>query len=234
MPDNVLGLNWTSSCPPQALDGRAKVNNPDGDKIGAIRAIFLGESAAWLNDFGYTYSGKPQANASSYTVFSDIQAMDGTPYAVNIHFGDYVNILIAKNSAPDFDFWLNGVGANGINTPGSSVNGGIYTVFNAANSDPLNTPGNVMWSEPFMVNTYDASTNNYVDTETFLVSFEDWRTDKGSDNDYNDYMFAVQFVPNYQGPIPIPVPEPSTYGIVGVTALLGLVFIRRFRSRKSN
>jgi len=230
-PDNVLGLTWTSSCPPQALAGRTRINSLAASEGGAIRAIFLGESAAWLNDFGYTYSGKPQANASSYTVFSDIQSMSGTPYSVNVEFGQYVDVPIAKDSALNFDFWLNGVGANGVVTPSSTLYGGVYTAFDAANSDPLNSPGNVMWSEPFLVSTYYASIQGYADTETYLVSFEDWRTDKNSDDDYNDYMFAVQFITSAPPPFPIPVPEPSTYGMFGVAALLGLVFLRRFNSR---
>ena len=230
-PDNVLGLNWTSSPPASALAQRAMINGLDPSKGGSIRAIFLGESAGWLNDFGFTYSGKPQSSTDSFTVFSDIQAMSATPYPVNIHFGDYIDVPIAKDSAPNFDFWLNGVGANGVVTPGFTSDGGVYTAFNAANSNPANTPGNVMWTEdPIWVSTYYPAFQIYANTATYLVSFEDWRTDRHSDDDYNDYMFAIQFVtadPRHFDA----VPEPSTYGLFGVTALVGLLIIRRFNAR---
>lgn len=221
-PDNVLGLMWGSSSL-MALDLRNKVNAEGG----TIRAIFLGESAGWLNDFGYTRSGNP-AGAGSYSVFNDIQSVS----PANIFFGQYIDIKFAIGGAANFDFWLNG--SNSFNTTNTAFGGGVYTAFNPSNSVPYNAPGNVSWTiKPILVNTYINATIGYAEVPTFLVGFEDLNPSNGwFDNDQNDFMFAVQFLKSDGTPF-TPVPEPSTYGLIGAVALLGLVAHRRLKAKKA-
>lgn len=224
-PDNALGLNWGTSVNLSALT----IMNTINAQGGTVRAIFTGESAGWLNNFGYTYSGIPQS-ADSYTVFNNIQAASGTP---DISFGQHVDIALAPGAASTFDFWLDGVGANGPDYVASNTEfGGVYTAFHAENSNPYISAGNVRWAQsPLMVNTWVPALGAYADVGTYLVSFEDWRLDRGADGDSNDFMFALQFFSKDGTPF-TPVPEPSTYGLIGAVALLGLVARRRFVSKK--
>jgi hypothetical protein len=239
-PDNVLGLNWSTNFFSSAA-GTADFNklNTNG---GIMRAIFVGESAGWLNDFGYTYSGNPQSS-SSFTVFQNIQAATGTPYPVNVTYGDHVDITLGAGQATNFDFWLNAVGGDGINPAlPPTTYGGVYTGFHPGNSTPFNAPGNVSWTTtPLLTSTFVPTYTDshgvivpahYEDIDTYLMSFEDWRTDRGSDNDRNDFMVAIQFLNVNGGADTTPVPEPSTYGLIGAAALLGLVAVRRFKAKK--
>jgi len=226
-PDNALGLNW-SPISAQVLNLLDQTNT----KGGIIRTIFVGESAGWLNDFGYSYNGIP-SSSSSYTVFKDIQAKTGTPYTTNVTFGTSFDISFLPGTVGNFDFWLNGVGNGGYNAPSSSTTyGGVYTAFHPTNSSPNNTPGNVkITTTGLAVSTWIAALGTWVDVPTYFVGFEDWRTDLGADKDYNDFVFAVQFLKPDGTPFN-PVPEPSTYGLLGAAALLGLVVARRFRTKK--
>lgn len=54
--------------------------------------------------------------------------------------------------------------------------------------------------------------------------FEDRVEVRQGELDYNDFMFAVKIVP---------VPEPSTYGLIGAAALIGLIAQRRFKMKKA-
>jgi hypothetical protein len=226
-PDNVLGLNWASTSV-QALNLRSQVNTLGG----SIRTIQVGDSGQWLNDFGITLDGNP-ASASSFTVLSDIQAKTGTPYPVNFTFGSYFDVNFGIGAAASYDVWLNGVGGDGLVNPVPPTQfGGVYTAFNPANSMPYNAPGNVMWTTTaLMVNTWIPTLGVYMDVPTYLVGFEDWKLNNGSDKDFNDAMFAFQFFKPDGTPF-TPVPEPSTYGLIGAVALLGLVAARRFKSKK--
>ncbi|MFT3782564.1 MAG: PEP-CTERM sorting domain-containing protein [Nibricoccus sp.] len=223
-PDNVLALSWASvSAQVQGLVNQVNTNG------GIIRAIFLGESAGWLNDFGYSLSGKPQG-PNSYTVFSNIQAVNP---GATISYGQYIDINLGIGAASTFDFWLNGVGANGVTTPAVTADGGYYTVFNQSNSNPYIAPGNVrLTTTGLSVNTYIPSTGTYANVSTFLVGVEDWRLDTGADRDYNDFMFGLQFFRPDGTPF-TPVPEPSTYGLIGAAALLGLVMVRRIKAKNT-
>ncbi len=229
-PDPVT-LGWTANPPPSIMSHMGTIDAEGG----TVRAIFTGESAGWLNDFGYTYSGNP-AGPNSFTVFSDIQAVNP---GSNISFGQYIDVgLDIADNALTFDFWLNGVGANGANNiPGLGTGvGGVFTAIHPTNSTPY-IPGHVLWApRPLFVNTWVQALNSgagaYADVATYLVGFEDWRLDRGADGDNNDFMFALQFYRADGTPF-TPVPEPSTYGIIGALALVGLIARRRFKAKKA-
>jgi hypothetical protein len=61
------------------------------------------------------------------------------------------------------------------------------------------------------------------------MAFEDIRRrGSGRDNDFNDFIFAFRAI--YDEP-QAPVPEPSTYGLIGAATLLGFVGYRRFKKK---
>jgi hypothetical protein len=229
-PDPV-SLGWTIAPPGSIM---SHINSIDADG-GTIRAIFTGESAGWLNDFGYTYDGNPASATQSFTVFKDIQAANTGNGSVNINFGDYIDVgFLQSDSAANFDFWLNGVGEFGLNTPTPTQLGGVYTAIHPTNSTPY-VAGQVLWApSPIFVNTWVQALNGglggYTDVATYLVGFDDWRLDRGSDADDNDFMFALQFYRADGTPF-TPIPEPSTYGLIGAVALVGLIARRRFSKK---
>lgn len=234
-----LGTAFSSVMPAALLAERSRVDTHGGD----IRTIFLGESAGWLNDFGYSYDGKP-ASAASYSVFTDIQACANTPYAVNMHFGDFVDVGLAAGAADTFDFWLNAVGGSGLVDPSTStVHGGVYSVFNPTGSSPSIAPGNIVYRrEPLMVSTWEPATMSYRDVATYVVGFEDSRPDNRIDGDYSDLVIGFQFFVPTGMPLDsrvsaelAPVPEPAYYawaaavGLLGLTVQRSLTAVRRRR-----
>ncbi len=225
-PDNVDGLNWQHTINSSVASALSNINTNGG----TIRSIFVGESAGWQNNFGYTYDGKPNSATQSFTLFSSVQAAGATPDITN---GEYADISLSKGQASKFDFWLDGVG----NTVNPTQFGGVYTAIDQANSTPAIAPGNVLWaSSAIEVPTFVQSLNNgaggWEDVATFLVGFEDWRLDSSqADKDYNDFVFAIQLFDQNGTPF-TPVPEPSTYGLIGAAALVGLVARRRFAAKK--
>jgi hypothetical protein len=64
-----------------------------------------------------------------------------------------------------------------------------------------------------------------------LLGIEDLAAQQGPDWDYNDIVLALQFFDKNGTPL-TPVPESSTYGLIGAAGLLGLVLVRRFKSKK--
>ncbi|PTY08060.1 hypothetical protein DB347_00280 [Opitutaceae bacterium EW11] len=224
-PDNVLGLNWSTTAPSYISWARSQL----GIDGGTVRAIFVGESAGWKDDFGYVY-GNLSKGDSAYTVFKDITT--GGPFS-NVSFGDYVDVSVAASEAATFDFWFNASGTSWYCNPHKTYAGGVYTIFDRSNSDPYLPQSNIRWSQtPIMASTWIDSKNTYMDVPTYMVGLEDWRLDRCSDNDGNDFMFALQFF-NRDGTPFTPVPEPSTYGIFGAVALLALGMWRRSRKNVS-
>jgi len=222
-PDNVDGLSWQHAPNSAVLADLAAINVTGG----TLQTIFVGESAGWRNNFGYAYDGNAWGS-NSFTLFKDVQAYSGKP-PVTIHSGDYADIALSAGQASKFDFWLDGVG-----TPEHQY-GGVYDAIHQSNSSPYILPGNVLWaSSAIQVPTWVASLNGglggYENVNTYLVGFEDWNL-KSADKDYNDFVFAIQIF-NKDGTPFTPVPEASTYGIMGAAALLGLVARRRFASKK--
>ena len=221
-PDNVDGLSWSHSVNSQVSSALTSINTTGG----TVRAIFVGESAGWYNNFGYSYDGNP-SSAQSFSLFNNIQGAGATP---TITSGQYADIVLSAGQASTFDFWLDGVG----NQPGGA-NGGVYTAIHQSNSSPYILPGNVLWASsaievPTFVQSLNGGLGGWEDVATYLVGYEDWNLNS-ADKDYNDFVFAIQLFDQNGTPF-TPVPEPSTYGLIGAAALLGLVARRRFASKK--
>lgn len=219
------GLTWANTAPTSVWNNLSAINAQGG----SVRGIFLGETAGWYNDFGFTFSGSPASpGADAFTVFENIQAVGPTP---TVSFGQYFDVRLSRGEAATFDLWLNGSGSFAPPDAGTSPFGGVYTVFHP-------TTANVRFAqEPLMVSTWINATIGYRDVATYLVSIEDWNLTAGSDRDFSDFVFALQFYDqngNPQGPDvpPVPVPEPSTYGLIGAITLLGLVAWKRRKVSK--
>jgi len=218
---NPSGLSFGSALP-ASIQSALDTINANG---GTIRTVFLSESAGWRNSLGYTYSGA-YAGPQSYTAFADM-ADSATPQdgPASISFGTYFDVSLQAGVASKFDLWFQGEDA---------TYGGDYTLFNPANSSNTSAPGNALWAQQALTtSTWSVLLNKYVDVSTYVVGLEDWRLNAGSDSDYSDAVIALQFFALDGTPIEgTVVPEPSTYGLIGAAALLGLVAIRR-RTRKN-
>jgi len=219
-----LAGSWSSSAPSGLSSGWSSIQTNGG----TFRGIYVGETAGWQNDFGYTYDKSPVTDsAESFTLWNNIRGDSGQPGSPN--FGDSFDINFLANDpfATNFDLWLNAVGNEG-------SDGGVDTVLHPSNSMPVQD--HVKWlATPFELNTWVAADGKYEDVKTYLFSIEDWNLNgKGDDNDYSDFIMAVQlFGPNGTPLGGTPVPEASTYGLVGAAGLLGLAALRRRKTAKA-
>ncbi len=183
---------------------------------GSVKVIFLGETAGWKDDFGFTRSTAP---GTYNPLVTDIEN-SLTPPPGNIQSGWETFVDYAAGST--LDFWVNSGGDVG--------QGGLFSAFGTANQFSGTDMGNhVKWSTR-SVNTNYFNGTSFVTAPvtTLLVGFEDTRRGVSFfDGDFNDVVVAFQFLPTQ------PIPEPSTYGLIGGLALLGLVGYRRFKRGKT-
>jgi len=216
-----LAGTWNTGTPSAVSSGWSSIQS-DG---GTINTIYVGETAGWQNDFGYTYGGSPVTDPTdSFTVWNSIKGDSGQPGSPN--FGDSfaINFLAGDPFATNFDLWLN--------TGGNP--GGVDTILNPSNSVP--NQNHVKWlSTPIELNTWVAADSKYEDVKTYLFAVEDWNlNDSRDDNDFSDLILAVQlYGPNGTPLGNTPVPEASTYGLVGAAGLLGLAALRRRKAAKA-
>lgn len=213
--DSRLGLRWTTSAP-TAVSNLLQTLNQSG---GILRVIFLGESAGWKNDFGYTYSGSVQG-PGSYTVWKNIQSDGGFG---NIHYGDYFDVTFSSGDLETFDLWFNT--GDGHFRQHRSQGSGVYTLFHNPSAQSL-------WAESSLsVNTWVPAQSSYQFIDTFLVSYEDQPLRGGcSDADYNDFRIALQFF-NTNGTAAASIPEPSTWALILGSGALGFAFFRKTHCR---
>ncbi len=220
-----LPATFTSAVPVGLTAAWATVQTGGGD----IRAIYTGETAGWQNAFGYTYDKSPATDpANSYTVWKNIEGTTGVAESTNPVFGDSIDVTFIPNDslATNFDFWLNA-------GTGTSF-GGVDTVLNPANSAPVQD--HVKWLEsPILLNTWVPSAGKYEDVATYVFALEDWKLNAaGNDYDYSDLLVSVQLFDINGTPLGgSPVPEASTYGLVGAAGLLGLAALRRRKAAQA-
>ena len=222
--DSQLRLIWTTIAPASLTYARQSLNNTGG----LLRVIFIGETAGWLNDFGYTYSGNP-TGPEAFTAWSQIQSYGGKP---NIKFGDHFDLSLAPGQMADFDFWFNATGVFGSRPTSLTELGGVYTAFNPQHSS-VNTSQFLWANSSISVNTWIPSLSTSVPIITYLVGIEDWRIDRGADRDYNDLVFALQFLKADGSSASTAIPEPVTWTILTGLLALGYVLISKFRSRQA-
>ncbi len=216
--DSQLGLIWKTTAPTSFTAASQNLNATGG----IVRVIFLGETAGWLNDFGYTYNGVP-TGSEAYTAWSQIQSYGCNP---NIKFGDYFDLTLAPGAMGSLDFWFS---ANGGSRSGEKTNqGGHYTLLGAPGVS--GQPSQFLWANNNLaVNTWSQLLNESSLFDTYLIGMEDWRLDRGADRDYNDFQFAVQFL-NADGTAQAIIPEPGQYAaLAGMAALLGALWQKRRR-----
>ena len=176
--------------------------NPLG---GSINVMFLGESAGWKNDLGYVLNPL-SSNLSDSSVYNPLvvnidSVTSGTP--ANGTLVNNTQATITYGAGQNLDVFLNGVG------DGNS-NGGTWFAFG--------TPNQFAGADNTIHTKFEYA--NIAGLSTLIVAFEDARFNQ-IDGDFSDVIVA------FQGVTP-PVPEPSTYGLIGAVALLGMVGIRRF------
>jgi hypothetical protein len=218
--DQELGLSWNFSAPESLAADRQLINASGG----TVRAIFVGETAGWLNDFGYTYSGH-SSGPNSFTAWSQIQSFGP---GANLKFGDNFSVTLAAGQMANFDFWFSATGVFGPRPTTLTDLGGVYMAFDPAESS--RPTAQYLWSSSSIaVNTWIPSLATSMPVTTYLAGIEDWRIDRGSDRDYNDFVFALQFF-NADGSPLAPVPEPGTWAAIAGVLSFAFVLIRRSRS----
>jgi len=207
VPSSIQGWN------PGPVDFTAALGgNPFEADGGTVNVTYLGKTAGWQNTLLYTQSDAP-------TDYHPLVTKIGNP-ATNLHSGFQTEVSYAAGT--QLEFWLNSGGA--------SNQGGLFSAFGSANlyagSD---STSHVRWSTRDVTTTYfDGSSWVTAEVPTLLIGFEDTR--KGVsfyDGDFNDLVLAFQFLPSQS----VPVPESSTYGLIGAAGLLGLVGLRRFKRK---
>ena len=185
--------------------------NPFKAEGGSVQVIEIGKTAGWENDFVVSNSASP----GTYTpLLTDINAG-------NLHSGFQTSVEYAAGTT--LEFWLNSGGDIG--------QGGLFSAFGANNLFAgTDTSSHVRWQTRAVTTTFFNGTSTVTqDITTLLIGFEDARNSVSFyDADFNDFVVGFQFLPSQ---LP-PVPEPSTYGLLGGIALVGLVSARRFK-RKS-
>lgn len=209
--------------------------NPNG---GTVKTIFLGETAGNNNDFGYVkfpnVGGITDTSNLSYLATDIENSLLG---AGNVKSGQEAYVNYGAGETVDFFLY---------NSGSPYVNGGLGAWFVLGqggleaylHGQALPGYQHYRWTMQSVwtryVNDLGVEVEGFVDT--LLVSFEDFTFAQTDPNeappiiipgaDYSDFIFAFQFLPNQA------VPEPSTYGLMGAAALLGLVGYRRFKASK--
>ncbi len=216
--------NWGATGLKQVSVGNP-FQNPIWDGWGHplyLEVVFLGETAGWWNDFGYTKNGVD-------TLLADSVQTINKHGPKNRWFGDNVVLNLAPGES--LDFFVTGSGVFGPNIgaePTIGAQGGKYYVFDTDNNLPV---GSDMQSYYGMLTPYSSVRDpehipGLIGDPFIVFAFEDIR--EGGvhrDGDFNDFIFAVRG--HYDLPQGGSVPEPSTYGLMVAAVLLLAVAWRR-------
>ena len=202
---DAWGHKWTTTAPDFS---------PLNSAGGTIREIFLGAgNDSFTPAVGYTYLTSPYSIGNSYTL---AHLADDSYAPSSLLYGDVADINLTPGGQSAFDLWID-------------TNHGVYTLFNPANSQTSSgASAKVLWTNsPLLVSTWIPAENAFEDVETWIGSLVETPTNGPSE----EFRFAVQAFEAAGGPLrtSTPVPEPSTYGIIGAVALGGLVLSRRRR-----
>lgn len=174
-----------------------------------VKISYLGNTAGWNNDFGLNWGGMNASGATASTVFESINS--NTP-----DFGSQAGFTQGAGDPTMIDFWLNSNQAG---------NGGTYSMFFPETSDPSNSglPAFDYSARGRVFEVFDDIAG--VERSILVLAIEDWRN---FDADFTDLFVAIEIGTRF-GEGQFPVPEPSTYGMIGAMLLLGLAAVRRAR-----
>ncbi len=204
---------------------------------GSVKTIFLGETAGNSNDFGYVKfpnAGGIGNESNLNWLATDIE--NGYIDAGNVTSGQEAYVHYSAGETVDFFLYNPGI-------PHADQGLGAWFVLGQGGLEAYLHNGAVAgyshyrWTVQQIMTEYVDGTGATVQglVDTLLVSFEDFTVKQNPNQnnpieipnaDYSDFIFAFQFLPSQA------VPEPSTYGLMGAAALLGLVGYRRFKASK--
>jgi hypothetical protein len=203
---------------------------------GSVKSIFLGETAGNQNDFGYVKFPNSGINveANLNWLATDIENSINGPG--NITSGQEAYVHYNAGETVDFFLYNSGIPHNdqGLGAWFVLGQGGLESYLH---NGAVANYAHYRWTIQSVTTEYIDTNGNLVTgaVDTLLVSFEDFTVQQNPNQnnpieipnaDYSDFIFAFQFLPNQA------VPEPSTYGLMGAAALLGLVGYRRFKASK--
>ena len=189
-----------------------------------VEFVFLGETAGWWNDIGYRFNGV------DYLLADGVQAVGGLTRV----FGDYAYFTLETGDT--LDFFVTGsqiTSQDDAITVGGAA-GGKYYVYDKSLNVPMGADRQSYFGTLTPLSSVRGSEFLGDETGTIpfsVLGFEDINIPSGSsDRDYNDILFAFRsgnLIPDG------PIPEPSTYGLIGAAGLLALAGYRRFKRRES-
>ncbi len=214
---------WSGWTPNWGADQLMPIANTDASRTLFVETLFVGETAAWWNDWGYRIT----ADDGTFTESLLADGIQAAGSSATVSFGDYTYISLAPGES--LDFFYNGTRGYtaGDGDLYDTSNGGRYYAFDST----LTLPGGATMQSYYGTITPLTSVRGpaFADVPFTILGFEDINDGAGwQDRDHNDLLFAYRAgfdLP--QGPIP----EPSTYGLIAAGALLALVGYRRLRRK---